>query len=71
MAGRVKIIALVEADSEVEGLALFHQHSPQVPMNGHEIPTDIPIIYRIVAVVGDDEKVLKARRVEREQDATP
>jgi hypothetical protein len=40
-------------------------------MNGHEIPTDIPIIYRIVAVVGDDEKVLKARRVEREQDATP
>ena len=66
MAGRVKIIALVEADSEEAALALFHQHSPHVPINSRaDIPSDNPIIYRIVATVGDDEKVLKASRAER------
>jgi hypothetical protein len=71
--GRVKIVALVEADSQEEGLALFHRHSPELPLKGQSniIPDDNPVIYRIVATVGDDEKVLSAKRMEGKQDETP
>jgi hypothetical protein len=68
MPGRVKIIALVEADSREAGLALFHQHSPSVPMNEEHIPDEIPIIYRIVSSVDDKEKVTAARRPEWQRD---